>query len=73
MFEHPFVVPGVLFGLLIAYLLMRFAVNSAEKNELFRVQPCGIKQEPHPEENFPEEAISTNKKSTVDDFERLMI
>jgi hypothetical protein len=73
MFEHSIFVPGVLLGLLLAYLITRFVVNSGKNNELFRVQPCGIWQEPHPEDNFPEEAIFTNKKPTVDNFERLMI
>lgn len=65
--------PGVLLGLMMYYLLMKLAVNSGKNNELFGVQPCVVWQEPHPEDNFPEEEIATNNKPTVDDFERLML
>lgn len=73
MFEEFLFLPGVLIGLLLTWLIIKFTPNPEKKTELFAVQPSGIWQEPHQDDYFPEEAICTHKKSSVDDLVLLMI
>lgn len=73
MFEEFLFLPGVLIGLLVTWFIIKFTPNQRKNTELFAVQPSGIWQEPHPDDYFPEEAIYTHKKSSVNDLVLLMI